>query len=471
MNKYSLATRAPRYSHNLREIYSLKDGLKRDAIARKIAQEIRGGRTAQVIGVYGRWGSGKSYLLSQTISRLLEGNAREKLQIIACTYSPWQYEMEGDLAPGLIEALSKVEQEFPSSMSPHNPPLCVQGEESEGYKQIARSMLDLVLSVAPVLTPSSALASAVGLAAKTVVKSVDDYHQELLARRQRPSIEALGKKMQELVDAILDAAYEADTEKTYRLVIFIDDLDRCCPENMVRMFEWLKVHLLAEGCVYVLALDHVAAARAIVGRYKEYLGEGRDLDYGFRYLEKLVDSEYELGMAPRAEQMALEQVYSGRRYEHLSEAARQLCGGDFPGIRNMDDLLALRSLRNPRTMLKIANKFGRALETILSDAAAELRTQLPSSYPFWILLLTAMYYKLEPDEMAEFVRGRGEIYELLRNPTAVDSSHWGDGPLREFCQYASHFGSVAGTSMQLPSPAMMHQLAAIVRENVFVRED
>lgn len=214
------------------------------------------------------------------------------------------------------------------------------------------------------------------------------------------------------------------------------------------MFEWLKVHMLVEGCTYVLALDHIAAARAIVGRYREYLGEGQDLAYRLRYLEKLIEVEYELGIARDVEQMAIRQVHYPHKvpYRRVSEMAQQLRGGDCPGVQHIDQLLALRSLLVPRTMLKIVNRFKPVMEFLREHPLAN---QLPESYPFWVLFLIAMYYRLNPDHRDDFVRGRGTIHELMKNPGSVQSDKCGTGPFREFCQYADRFGASAGSSLQI----------------------
>ena len=43
--------------------------------------------------------------------------------------------------------------------------------------------------------------------------------------------------------------------KKGRLILFIDDLDRCCTENALRLLEALKLFLNSENCVYVMAVD------------------------------------------------------------------------------------------------------------------------------------------------------------------------------------------------------------------------
>ena len=465
MSPYEVQSRYPKFDWDaIEQIDGLVDDLDRETLACTIARELRGEARPRILGVYGWWGSGKSYLLSLVIRRIFADNQTDrKKRIIVCTFNPWRYEMEGSLAPALIKTLSNLEEQFKE----HQADFLLK--DSEEYKRIAKTLLDLILEIAPIVVPDQPL---IAIASKVLTKGIETAQ---VGSKQQDTegpiciVDQVRDQMQALVNAILDAAYKADSTKEYRLVVFVDDLDRCSPENMVRMFEWLKVHLRVEGCTYVLALDHVAAARAIVGRYREYLTDEKDLAYGFRYLEKLVDSEYELQLAPKVELMALRQVY-GRNtsYKRLSEAARALCGGDFPGIQSMNSALEIRSLLTPRTMLKIVYKFKQALDVILSDAAAEFRSQLPSAYPFWMLFLIAMYYRLDPDELDDFIRGRGSIFELMRK-SQVESEDWGTGPKREFCQYAARFGETVGAGMQLPSPQILADLASIIRENTFTK--
>ncbi|OAN46282.1 hypothetical protein A6A03_12955 [Chloroflexus islandicus] len=469
MKKHRYVVQRPflRFDHRITDIDHLADDLRRSSLANIIANDILSERPPSVIGVYGAWGSGKSYLLSQVIRELLERNRKGgKQQAIVCAFNPWQYEMEQNLAAGLIKTLANIESQFPDHQQEkgyqlHNPSL---GGKTT-HRLIASYLIDLLIEVSPLVVPGGGVAAAAG---KAIRSATTTFQQTKDQRAQPLLIDEVKGKMAELVEAILDSAHEADAtkQKQYRLVIFIDDLDRCSPEQMVRMFEWLKVHMLVEGCTYVLALDHIAAARAIVGRYREYLGEDQDLAYGLRYLEKLIEVEYELGIARDVEQMAIRQVHYPHKvpYRRVSEMAQQLRGGDFPGVQHIDQLLSLRSLLVPRTMLKIVNRFKRVMEFLREHPLAN---QLPESYPFWVLFLIAMYYRLNPDHLDDFVRGRGTIYELMKNPGSVQSGQWGNGPFREFCQYADRFGASAGSSLQILRVEHLLVLASIVRESTF----
>jgi predicted KAP-like P-loop ATPase len=79
---------------------------------------------------------------------------------------------------------------------------------------------------------------------------------------------------------VFEAAIRQAIGKQGRLVVFIDDLDRCEGEVVYRMLESLKLYLNAQNCVYVLGLDqkHLeeTIARALSGTRplaREYLSK------------------------------------------------------------------------------------------------------------------------------------------------------------------------------------------------------
>lgn len=458
-NKFRIQSFFPRFDHAIDDIDGVEDNLHRLSMVNSMVDEIRGTHRPKVIGVYGWWGAGKSHLLSLVIKQLLDGNFNNKQQVIVVTYNPWRYEMEGDLAFGLIKSLYDVDQKFTGANPKFN--------QEEKFREIAFSILDYLAKISRLIPIYGELVS--GVSRPTI-----ELTRELANTSNPNKVEVTGldniqQKMQHLVYEILEAANRADNTKLYRLVVFIDDLDRCSPEHMVRLLEWLKVHLTVEGCIYVIALDHIAAARAIVGQYKKYLANDVDLAYGLRYLEKLVENEYELGTANFAESMALRRIDRSSAAKKISELAVSLSGGDFPGVNNIDELLRLRSLLNPRTMLKISYKFKRTMDVLLAADSADLRHQLPSSYPFWVILLISMYYSVDPSILDEFVRGRGTIYQLIKNPGSISSEHWGTGPVRETCQFADRLGATASSSLQLPSNDVLFKLMAVIRENSYTK--
>ena len=281
--------------------------------------------------------------------------------------------------------------------------------------------------------------------------------------------------MAKLVEGMREGAIREEDEQwrsaeDYRVVVVIDDLDRCAPDLMVEMLNWLKVHLTVPGCSYLLALDHGAAARAIVGKYRAYLGESTDVAYGLRYLEKIVDFEVELGESRLVEQMAALSVGDA---DSVTDIIERLIRRQ--GVRSAETsrLMRLPTLQSPRTMLKVLSRYAAVLGEIQRDrerpvaARAEVR-QLPADYSFWLLLLVAMYYRLAPWQIEAFCHGQGPLVDQdYAEPESRDTS---GGPLAEFRDYlAAVLRDRSGKSTQ-PVPAVLFYLYAVVRQFVVTAE-
>lgn len=117
----------------------------------------------------------------------------------------------------------------------------------------------------------------------------------------KPLVESAKDKVSLDLDKILrDAPYETQISaaqhleihfgwlvkawvgKEGRVVVFIDDLDRCPPDKMTEILEALKLFATTEGCVYVLGVDQEVVTQGIRAKYKDLPVDGA------RYLEKIV---------------------------------------------------------------------------------------------------------------------------------------------------------------------------------------
>ena len=54
-----------------------------------------------------------------------------------------------------------------------------------------------------------------------------------------------------------------------RIVVFIDDLDRCLPANALDVLESMKLFFDVEGFVFIVGLDHAIADLAVLHKYVE----------------------------------------------------------------------------------------------------------------------------------------------------------------------------------------------------------
>jgi hypothetical protein len=78
-----------------------------------------------------------------------------------------------------------------------------------------------------------------------------------------------------------------------RIVLFIDDLDRCPPEQVVQVLETAQLLVKTELFVVVIAMDVRYVTRALEKEYKEVL-ERDGAPSGLDYIEKIVQIPYRL---------------------------------------------------------------------------------------------------------------------------------------------------------------------------------
>jgi hypothetical protein len=179
---------------------------------------------------------------------------------------------------------------------------------------------------------------------------------------------------------------------------------------MVRLFEWFKNHLDTERCTYVLGLDHCMAARAIVGHYRDYVGPSvaSDTDYGYRYLDKLLDMDFEIQPSRYAERLALDRI--GMSEGTTAEWTRRYIGKDYVGDAEMQRLLGVPALWVPRVMIRSLNTYKQALVAMKDRNKVErdlFSNELPPSFPLWLLVISVLHHTFAPDAVQAFVEDSG----------------------------------------------------------------
>ncbi len=74
--------------------------------------------------------------------------------------------------------------------------------------------------------------------------------------------------MKQQIGNLLDL--QLGNKENQKLVIFVDDLDRCGPKGIMETLEAVKLVMNMEGVIVVIALDHRIALRAIAAHYAEH---------------------------------------------------------------------------------------------------------------------------------------------------------------------------------------------------------
>ena len=128
------------------------------------------------------------------------------------------------------------------------------------------------------------------------------------------------KDLSELTEAVLpgEGTNNLSPRGTPRIILIIDDLDRCPPERVVEVLEAAQLLVKTELFVLVLAMDIRYITRALEKTYKDVLIRNGDPS-GLDYVEKIVQIPYRVRpIQPSAmanflgDQMSFEEAQTGK---------------------------------------------------------------------------------------------------------------------------------------------------------------
>lgn len=263
-------------------------------------------RTPLTIGIFGQWGSGKTSLM-QLIKQPVDKDGHKTVW-----FNAWKYEREelalwrvlilrtidalrprkenGDpYAPeelpdpgqkALLKDLDRLEQSVYSTVE-----WTELGKWTVDWAKALEGTVEGATEIALSLVPGSAPLVELLRQARTAVKGAEvapvteafQREAQEFRREQLRSVEQFTNTFEQTIDKYLVAANQ-------RLVVFIDDLDRCLPERTVEVLEAIKLFLDVPGCIFVLGVDPAKVQEGIRLRYHTAQTAADSVNY----LEKII---------------------------------------------------------------------------------------------------------------------------------------------------------------------------------------
>jgi hypothetical protein len=250
-----------------------------DQYARAFAGIIRESEPRFAIGIFGNWGSGKTTLM-QAIDEQLAGDR----DVITLWFNAWRYEREEHLIVPLLDTLREALLKWATDNLDHE-------EQSSRAKRAAATVARAAQAILLGLTVQAGVPGGFQLALDAS-KVVSDWRQEPDEAATEPqsfyhaSFTALRDSLAQVVGA-----------DRQRIVIFVDDLDRCLPANALQVLESMKLFFDLTGFVFVVGLDRQVVEGAIEAKYGEGHGAGRPADppiKGTDYIKKIFQVPFTL---------------------------------------------------------------------------------------------------------------------------------------------------------------------------------
>jgi hypothetical protein len=218
----------------------------------------KGLETPFTIAIHGDWGSGKTSLM-KTVSRELETVLKNEIKVRTIWFDAWEFEKIQ--LPLWKIFLNRIIMDLQERVNDNT--------LKEKLKAVGEGLLVLASDVL-LKTVGTSLNEIEGIKSK-VWKDIE-------------KIKSLGENFSECIeDALKD-----DPSGPERLVVFVDDLDRCLPDQCVEVFESIKLFLNSKRCIFVIGMNREQICRAFEAKFKE-----RGL-LGLNYMEKFIQLQFDL---------------------------------------------------------------------------------------------------------------------------------------------------------------------------------
>lgn len=240
------------------------DKLDRSRFVNAVVEEIASleENKSTVIGLSGKWGSGKTSILNLTQEQL------EQKSYFTSYFNPWRYKNEEILIEELFLNILKAVNRSESIKSKLND----LGEKLKKYSKF-------------ISLPKIGFMGATIDASETVQKA-GEFVGEILDQK-----ESLEKTKSE-INKILN-------ELAVPLVIFIDDIDRLSKKEIQQLFKLIKLTVDFNKIIYFIAFDEHIVSKSLAEEY------GNEISDGEKFIEKIIQLPLRIPDVPKERKFSL----------------------------------------------------------------------------------------------------------------------------------------------------------------------
>ncbi|MEV6635374.1 P-loop NTPase fold protein [Actinoplanes sp. NPDC051470] len=242
------------------------DGLGFGTYARVLAGAASETRGPFTIGVFGEWGTGKTSLM-----RLIERELDDKPEIVTVWFNAWRYEQEEHPIVPLVGTIVR-------SLETHQGFATRFGQTGKNLVRSLRAIAYGFSAKAKVKVPGFAEVEA-GFVAKDMIERDERLTPDPLLDRS-------------LYFGAFNSLDEVRLRGDLRVVVLIDDLDRCFPDQAIRLLESIKLVLAQQGFIFILGVARKVIEGYLQHRYATEFGIA-----GFKgelYLDKIVQLPFHI---------------------------------------------------------------------------------------------------------------------------------------------------------------------------------
>lgn len=279
------------------------DMLNNRAIANTIVKLINESANHPIsIGVHGDWGAGKSSILAMIEEQF---PSRKEDEIVCIRFNGWKHQGFEDAKLALMSAiLSEITRH--REMTEQAQSVAKKLWKNINWISVAKTAGSVACSVASGVPPINLLTGLLDRLKSDVkdsekvhgaIDSVGNYLEEAKVFEDI----SLSKEFHEFQESFEELLEETNIKK---LIILIDDLDRCLPTVTIETLEAVRLFLFSKSTAFVIAADEAMIEYAVGSYFPDYPIEEKQSNgyqYSKRYLEKLIQVPFRIPVLGKVE--------------------------------------------------------------------------------------------------------------------------------------------------------------------------
>lgn len=275
------------------------DLINNEAIAKTIVSLIKDSEEQPIsIGIHGDWGAGKSSILEMVENEVNVVSLKTEKKYSCIRFNGWKHQGFEDSKVVLMSSIIS-ELENKEKLGKKSGEILKKLWKNINWMTVAKTAGKTALGLATGTAPLTLLSSTMDILKSSVstddgiagaIDSIGGYLKEAKITEDTSSNKEFSEFQKNFAELLNDAAIE-------KLVVLIDDLDRCLPDVAINTLEAVRLFMFTEKTAFVIAADEGMIRYAVKKHFPDAMDENKfnTADaFANKYLEKLIQIPFRI---------------------------------------------------------------------------------------------------------------------------------------------------------------------------------
>lgn len=275
------------------------DLLNNEAIAKTIVSLITESEEQPIsIGIHGDWGAGKSSILEMVVNEVALVSSESKKKYSCIRFNGWKHQGFEDSKVALLSSIVS-ELEKKEKLGPKSEKILKKLWKNINWMAVAKAAGKTAFGVATGTAPLTLLSSAMDILKSTVttkdgingaIESIGGYLKDAKITEDTSSNKEFSEFQENFAELLEDASIE-------KLIVLIDDLDRCLPDVAINTLEAVRLFMFTKKTAFVIAADESMIRYAVKKHFPDATDENQfnaGEAFANKYLEKLIQVPFRI---------------------------------------------------------------------------------------------------------------------------------------------------------------------------------